>query len=329
MPSNDYFKFHVLVEGDAIPEYTKDGQAYVESDLFTSSSYMTQTVEEVHNELEVQQWPVTPYQVEITSADFAPDRLFRLFVDGKLVVSKVLGNGRSCLIKGFRVGNTIKEFLFSLPCYMINEHISDLPNPEKVGFIIVECCNISYGSPSHSYTKPFQYNQATKKDVHMITNGNYTLVTTKVGKEVESWTVNPNRQSYGRIIAGDILSTLSVKYMISHDLIEMGIHLQDENANMEDEMDRYADVQTDFEADLIVPQHTKLKPKVIDLHVVVPAYCLTDVQTRIKREVFTITEPQPASESEVKSEARMEDMEVEEMTIEIPGVPDIDVIVID
>ena len=54
MPSDQYFCVEILVGDCSIPEYTKNEQVYVESNLFTSVSYSQKVSEVVNGETETQ-----------------------------------------------------------------------------------------------------------------------------------------------------------------------------------------------------------------------------------------------------------------------------------
>ena len=95
MPSAEHFSFSVLIGGVAVPEYYKDGKTYIESNLYTPVSYDREEREQVGDELEVQKWPVTPYQVLVRSGPLTEKSCYRLYIDGVKVGGVVLENGQS------------------------------------------------------------------------------------------------------------------------------------------------------------------------------------------------------------------------------------------
>lgn len=70
MPSNGQFGFSVLVGGRALPEYNHpddNTRVFVESVLWSPVSYEV-TVREyckASEEIEIQKWPVTPYEIKV------------------------------------------------------------------------------------------------------------------------------------------------------------------------------------------------------------------------------------------------------------------------
>ena len=93
MPSDLHFSFSVLIGGVAVPEYYKDGKTYIESNLYTPFSYDREEREQVGDELEVQKWPVTPYQVSVKSGLLSDKCWYNLYIDGVEVGETVLENG--------------------------------------------------------------------------------------------------------------------------------------------------------------------------------------------------------------------------------------------
>ena len=98
MPSDGMFAFHVLMGGYPVPEYTHEGQVYVESNLYTPFSYDQEVSELVDGEKEVQNFPVTPYQLLLSLSHEADEAsAFFVYVDGVLVTKVLLEKGESRL----------------------------------------------------------------------------------------------------------------------------------------------------------------------------------------------------------------------------------------
>lgn len=95
MPSDGHFAFSVLIGGQRVPEYHKDGCVYVESDLWTPFSYEQEVKELVNGEVEVQSYPVTPYQLFLQLGPNEEKSAFFIYVDGVLV-NKVLMEKGEC-----------------------------------------------------------------------------------------------------------------------------------------------------------------------------------------------------------------------------------------
>ena len=94
MPSDNFFGFSVLIAGRPVPEYTKDGRVYVESNLYTPFSYYQKTEQLVSGELEIESVPVTPYQVRIRLAPHCDDSAVFVYVDGVLASKFMLENAQ-------------------------------------------------------------------------------------------------------------------------------------------------------------------------------------------------------------------------------------------
>ena len=95
MPSDGYFGFTVLIAGRPIPEYLHDGRVYVESNLGTPFSFNQQLEEVVDGEKEVQNCPVTPYQLFIQLAPHCETSVVFVYVDGVRVTKLLLEKGQS------------------------------------------------------------------------------------------------------------------------------------------------------------------------------------------------------------------------------------------
>ena len=90
MPTDGKFGFSVLVAGQPMPEYSKDGKVYVESDLYTPASYFQEVEEFANGEREVQRTPVTPYKLLIHLGPLCDTSAIFVYVDGVQVARFVM-----------------------------------------------------------------------------------------------------------------------------------------------------------------------------------------------------------------------------------------------
>ncbi|CAC5418375.1 unnamed protein product [Mytilus coruscus] len=223
MPSNADFRLNILVGDTLLPEYEKDGIVYVESNFFTPHSYKQQAEENVNGETEVQSWPVTPFSVCIETEPSSQACYYRVYVDGQKVTSKSVTPGTKRVIKGFRDGTLVREFLFSLPRFAKNEFDRIDGNlSSKVGIIEVESCYATLKTTQKRMrNKKLEYDQANKKDCGRVTGGSYLMSTTKAGRvvgmknsfrNVDFWNVH------------SVTSRLSVKYVTAQTLQDMNVN---------------------------------------------------------------------------------------------------------
>ncbi len=91
MPTDGNFGFSVLIAGLPVPEYTKDGHTYVESNLWTPVSYQQSIREFAYGEVEEQSWPVTPYTIRVFTEPHCTLSWFDIYVDGVKVDWRVIG----------------------------------------------------------------------------------------------------------------------------------------------------------------------------------------------------------------------------------------------
>lgn len=224
MPSNADFRLNILVGDTLLPEYEKDGIVYVESNFFTPHSYKQQAEENVNGETEVQSWPVTPFSVCIETEPSSQACYYRVYVDGQKVTSKSVTPGTKRVIKGFRDGTLVREFLFSLPRFAKNEFDRIDGNlSSKVGIIEVESCYATLKTTQKRMrNKKLEYDQANKKDCGRVTGGSYLMSTTKAGRvvgmknsfrNVDFWNVH------------SVTSRLSVKYVTAQTLQDMNVSI--------------------------------------------------------------------------------------------------------
>lgn len=97
MPSDGTFAFNVLLGGYPVPEYAHDGEVYVESNLYTPLSFEQEISELVNGEKEIQNFPVTPYQLLIRLSAQTEASAFFVYVDGVMVTKVLLETGESRL----------------------------------------------------------------------------------------------------------------------------------------------------------------------------------------------------------------------------------------
>ena len=95
MPTNGKVTFTVMIGGRDVPEYYKDEQYYVECNLFTPFSYKQEVRELVYGEVEVQEWPVTPYEVKVYLHPEEEMSSLVLYIDGVRVGTKIIKGGSS------------------------------------------------------------------------------------------------------------------------------------------------------------------------------------------------------------------------------------------
>ena len=95
MPTNGRIGFSVRIGGSDVPEYYKDDQYYIESNLFTPFSYRQEVRELAYGEMEVQEWPVTPYEVSVNLSPNEDTSSVQLIIDGVVVDTVILERGGS------------------------------------------------------------------------------------------------------------------------------------------------------------------------------------------------------------------------------------------
>lgn len=130
------------------------------------------------------------------------------------------------IIQGFTDKDGVREFLFALPRYAANrDDRLDTKRQSKIGTIEVVRCEASFVKEEYRTVQDTNFNQANKKDAYKVTEGKYTMSTTKKGRYLHRaapydvqlkklWKVGPE---CGR---------LSVRYRMGHTLEEMGVTLK-------------------------------------------------------------------------------------------------------
>jgi hypothetical protein len=226
MPSDDFFGFSVLIAGRPVPEYAKDGRVYVESNLYAPFSYRQKTEQLVNGEMEIESAPVTPYQVQIRLASHCEDSAVFVYVDGVLASKFMMEQAQSKIITGFVDKEGTREFLFSLPRFAADEtdRISS-KRESRIGSIEVIRCEASYVKQEYRTTTDTVFNQATKKDAYRVTEGKYTMSTTKKGKLIHQ--VKPYDVQLKKLWRiGRECGRLTVHYRMGHTLEGMGVELR-------------------------------------------------------------------------------------------------------
>ncbi|XP_062606588.1 uncharacterized protein LOC134268328 [Saccostrea cucullata] len=222
MPSNEDFSVSILVGDTVLPEYVRGGVCYVECDFFSPFSFKQKTEERVGDEIETQEQPVTPFSICISAKPGHRSYhhfYYRVFIDGQKVTSRSIQQGENKLIKGFRDGIMVKEFLFSMPS--LKQSQSEAPSPDRVGWIDVECWDATLKTTKTSVrNRKLDFTSGSKKDSMRITQGKYLMTTTKAGRVLQL------KNAYRSTDYWDLhslRSKLSIKYVTAQDLRDMGI----------------------------------------------------------------------------------------------------------
>ena len=95
MPKNDVFSFDVLLGGEPVIEYEKDGQTYIMTNLMHETTYYEERIEFVDDTEERQNVAVTPYQIAITLTSLKLQQAWAyVYVDGSFVKQIFLQQGK-------------------------------------------------------------------------------------------------------------------------------------------------------------------------------------------------------------------------------------------
>ncbi len=101
----------------------------------------------------------------------------------------------------------------------------DEKRKSKIGTIEVVLCDASYVKEEYRPIKDTQFNQANKKDAFKVTEGKYTMSTTKKGRYIHrSAPYDVQLKKLWRI--GRECGRLCVNYRMGHSLEEMGVQLR-------------------------------------------------------------------------------------------------------
>lgn len=198
---------------------------YIECNLSTDYSYKQKLTEMVSGEMESQEVPVTPYTIEIEiSPNLTETYYYRVFVDGIKVKGLSLEGGDKRCIKGFRDGAVIRELLFSMPRFASDDTDRlSCDRLNRVGQIEVECWNAELKTSEWKVRKKnLNFTQANKKDAYTVTQGQFTMATSKAGRAVCSRREFRCVDHWKRMF---LVSRLIVFYRMSRELEEIGIKL--------------------------------------------------------------------------------------------------------
>lgn len=225
MPSNADFRLDILVGSQPLPEYSRNLQHYVESNLSTPVSYSVTSEEvAVTGEKETQVYPVTPYEIRVSSLA-SQECYFRVMVDGIKVKGLSLKPGHRKTVKGFKDAGSIREFLFSMPRIpKTKEDRVDNRRCLVIGKVVVECWNARLKKSTWANrSNAVDFSQAAKSDSDRVTNGQFTMVTSKVGRAVQHRRTSRLLDAWKLL---DMRSTMTVTYHMGHTLQEMGFTLR-------------------------------------------------------------------------------------------------------
>lgn len=101
----------------------------------------------------------------------------------------------------------------------------DKKRQSRIGTIEVVRCEASYVKDEYRSVKDIQFNQATKKDAFKVTEGKYTMSTTKKGRYIQrSAPYDVQLKKLWRV--GRECGRLTVHYRMGHTLEEMGVSLR-------------------------------------------------------------------------------------------------------
>ncbi|XP_061178446.1 uncharacterized protein LOC133187100 [Saccostrea echinata] len=222
MPSNEDFSVSILVGDTILPEYLRAGMCYVECDFFSPFSFKQKTEEKVGDEIETQEQPVTPFSICISAKpglSAYQHYYYRVFIDGQKVTSRSIQQGENKIIKGFRDGIMVKEFLFSMPS--LKQSQSEAPSSDRVGWIDVECWNATLKATKRSVrNRRLDFTSGSKKDSLRITQGKYMMTTTKAGRVLQLKNAYRSTDYWD---LNSLRSKLSIKYVTAQDLRDMGV----------------------------------------------------------------------------------------------------------
>lgn len=101
----------------------------------------------------------------------------------------------------------------------------DKKRQSRIGTIEITRCDASYVKEEYREIKGVEFNQATKKDAFKVTEGKYTMSTTKKGRYIHRSTpYDVQLKKLWRV--GPESSRLTVHYRMGHTLQDMGVELK-------------------------------------------------------------------------------------------------------
>ena len=110
--------------------------------------------------------------------------------------------------------------------YKTQDDRIDSKRRSRVGTIEVVRCEASYVKEEYRPTKDTSFNQANKKDTYRVTEGKYTMSTTKKGRYLHR-TIPYQVQLKKMWRIGRECGRLVVNYRMGHTLQDMGISLRE------------------------------------------------------------------------------------------------------
>lgn len=130
------------------------------------------------------------------------------------------------IIQGFTDKDGVREFLFALPRYAANrDDRLDQRRQSKIGTIEVARCEASFVKEEYRTVHDTTFNQANKKDAFKVTEGKYTMSTTKKGRYLHrAAPYNVQLKKLWKV--GPECGRLSVRYRMGHTLEDMGVELK-------------------------------------------------------------------------------------------------------
>lgn len=221
IPETEYV--HIVKNEDG----TSVTHTYIESKLKTPHSYeVPLTVVTALKEKEECKWPVTPYTIRVLN-DSGFDAWATISVDGVQVTKELIKKGGNHIVRGFPDGDTIKEFLFSLPRFAESE--DDRLKAARLGNVGDITCTLSRAMFSHtakaksSAAKGTDYTQCNKKDAKKITT--QMVATTRMGREIEKkpYSVPGVEREMSYWNEGEQIAVLTLRYRMGHTLDDLGI----------------------------------------------------------------------------------------------------------
>lgn len=101
----------------------------------------------------------------------------------------------------------------------------DKKRQSRIGTIEITRCDASYVKEEYREVKGVDFHQATKKDAYKVTEGKYTMSTTKKGRYIHRSTpYDVQLKKLWRV--GPESSRLTVHYRMGHTLRDMGLELK-------------------------------------------------------------------------------------------------------
>eukprot|EP00727_Mastigamoeba_balamuthi_P011716 m51a1_g7167 hypothetical protein (466) ;mRNA; f:57188-58647 len=180
----------VLVGGKALREYTHDGLTVVEARLdLPETREVTENRVTPHGVEEDAHWRVTPYELLLTN-DNPFDVGVWVYIDGEKMHGwfPVL-RGQRALVRGFAYERSMKELLFSLPCFPGSRGLCDERKRDmgtiRASFVRVTPRAAPYAPPALAGGGG-EFVQASKSDARDA-GKTVTAATTRLGGTVYEW----------------------------------------------------------------------------------------------------------------------------------------------